>query len=121
MVDAVHQQLVDDLFLFVNKNLNLTVAEMKRDWPGSHEISHTDAKTFLLWVNEEKKIRLVPMDRGDVKGVFGCLALGIKTGGDFIMAECGKNLAQNYNTDGSPPATQCCRKIKDIAFCVLLI
>ena len=112
MVDAVHQQLVDDLFLFVNKNLNLTVAGMKRDWPGSHEISHTDAKTSLLLVNEEKKMRIVPMD----KHVFGCLALGIKTGGDFIMAECGKNLAQNYDTDGSPPATQCCRKIKDIAF-----
>ena len=92
-----------------------------RDWPDSHEISHTDAKTFLLWVNEEKKISIVPMDRGDVTGVFECLALGIKTGGDFVMVEGDKNLAQNYNKKGSPPATQCCRKFQDIAFCVLLI
>ena len=61
MVDAVHQQLVDDLFLFVNNNLNLTVAGMKRVLPGSHEISHTDATTSLLLVNEEKTMRIVPM------------------------------------------------------------
>ena len=113
MVEAVHQQLFNELFCFVNKSLLLTVASMKRDW--------RDAKTFLLWVREEKKISIVPMDRGDVTGVFGSLALGIKTGGDFVMVEGDKNLAQNYNKNGSPPATQCCRKFQDIAFCVLLI
>ena len=98
MVEAVHQQLFNELFCFVNKSLLLTVASMKRDW--------RDAKTFLLWVREEKKISIVPMDRGDVTGVFGSLALGIKTGGDFVMVEGDKNLAQSYNKNGSPPATQ---------------
>ena len=61
-------------------------------------------------------MRIIPMERGDVEGVFGCLACGIKTGGDFVMAECGKDLALAHDTDWSTPATQCCRKIKDIAF-----
>ena len=55
MVEAVHQQLVNELSRFVNKNLLLIVADMKRDW--------WNAKTFLLWVNEKKNKRLVPMDR----------------------------------------------------------
>ena len=48
MDEAVRQQLVDDLFLFVNGDRNLTVAGMKRDWPESHGIFHNAAKTFLL-------------------------------------------------------------------------
>ena len=68
-----------------------------------------------------RKIKDLSPWTGNVKGLSEWHALGIKTGGDFVMVEGGKNLARNYNTDGLPPATQCCRKFKDIAFCVLLI
>ena len=85
MGEGVHKQLVDDIFLFVNGDRNLTVAGMKRDWPDSHGIFHNAAGTFLLWVNEINQMIILPMERGDVTGVFGCLARGIKTGGDFIL------------------------------------
>merc|ERR1712055_1143251 len=51
MDEAVRQQLVDDHFLFVSGDPNLTVAGMERDWPEGRGIFHNAAKTFLLWVN----------------------------------------------------------------------
>merc|ERR1712241_1492314 len=53
MGEKVRQQLVDDHFLFVSGDPNLTVAGMERDWPEGRGIFHNAAKTFLLWVNEE--------------------------------------------------------------------
>ena len=85
MGEGVRKQLVDDIFPFVIGDRNLTVAGMKRDWPDSHGIFHNAAGTFLLWVNEKIQMIILPMERGDVTGVFGCLARGIKTGGDFIL------------------------------------
>merc|ERR1712198_594341 len=57
MDEAVRQQLVDDHFLFVSGDRNLTVAGMERDWPEGRGIFHNDAKTFLMWVNEEDQTR----------------------------------------------------------------
>merc|ERR1712131_493725 len=83
MDEAVRQQLVDDHFLFVSGDRNLTVAGMERDWPGGRGIFHNDAKTFLMWVNEEDQTRIISMEKGgDVKGVFARLARGIKAVGD---------------------------------------
>ena len=48
MEESVCQQLVDDQFLFVKGNRNLTVASMERDWPEGRGIFHNAAKTFLL-------------------------------------------------------------------------
>merc|ERR1719510_1253103 len=94
MDEAVRQQLVDDHFLFVSGDRNLTVAGMERDWPEGRGIFHNDAKTFLLWVNEEDQLRIISMEKGgDVKGVFGRLARGIKAVGDSVKAECGKDFA----------------------------
>merc|ERR1712223_2025022 len=53
MEESVRRQLVDDHFLFVSGDSNLTVAGMERDWPEGRGIFHNDAKTFLVWVNEE--------------------------------------------------------------------
>merc|ERR1712198_264828 len=55
---------------------------------------HNEAKTFLLWVNEEDQMRIISMEKGgDVKGVFARLARGIKAVGDSVKAESGKDFA----------------------------
>merc|ERR1711963_526635 len=46
MDEKVRQQLVDDHFLFVSGDRNLTVAGMERDWPEGRGIFHNAAKTF---------------------------------------------------------------------------
>merc|ERR1712001_647027 len=79
MNEEVRKQLIDDHFLFVSGDKNLTVAGMERDWPEGRGIFHNDAKTFLVWVNEEDQLRIISMQKGgDVKGVFERLARGIK-------------------------------------------
>merc|ERR1712012_180447 len=94
MDEAVRQQLVDDHFLFVSGDRNLTVAGMERDWPEGRGIFHNDAETFLMWVNEEDQTRIISMQKGgDVKGVFARLARGIKAVGDCVKAESGKDYA----------------------------
>merc|ERR1712007_37913 len=90
MEEAVRQQLVDDHFLFVSGDRNLTVAGMERDWPEGRGIFHNDKKTFLIWVNEEDQMRIISMEKGgDVKGVFSRLSRGIKaeSGKEFALSE----------------------------------
>merc|ERR1712242_81085 len=71
MDEGVRQKLVDDHFLFMSGDRNLQVAGMERDWPEGRGIFHNEAKTFLLWVNEEDQTRIISMEKGgDVKGVF---------------------------------------------------
>ena len=97
MKESVRQQLVDDHFLFMSGDRNLTVSGMERDWPEGRGIFHNKEKTFLVWVNEEDQLRIVSMDQGaDIKGVFARLVQGIgevaksvkaKTGKDFMLDE----------------------------------
>merc|ERR1711988_1102077 len=92
MDEAVRQKLVDDHFLFMSGDRNLQVAGMERDWPEGRGIFHNDAKTFLIWINEEDQLRIISMEKGgDVKGVFERLARGIKAVGDSVKAESGKD------------------------------
>merc|ERR1711902_240460 len=94
MAENVRQQLVDDHFLFMSGDKNLTVAGMERDWPEGRGIFHNDAKTSLLWVNEEDQTRIISMQKGgDVKGVFSRLARGIKAVQESVKAESGKDYA----------------------------
>merc|ERR1712066_982722 len=91
MEESVRQQLVDDHFLFVSGDKNLITAGMERDWPEGRGIFHNEAKTFLVWVNEEDQLRIISMQKGgDVRGVFDRLARGIKAVGDSVKAESGK-------------------------------
>merc|ERR1712111_175099 len=91
MSEKVRQQLVDDHFLFMSGDPNLKVAGMERDWPEGRGIFHNEAKTFLVWVNEEDQLRIISMQKGgDVKGVFERLARGIAAVGESVKAECGK-------------------------------
>jgi len=106
MDEKVRQQLVDDHFLFVSGDRNLIVAGMERDWPEGRGIFHNEAKTFLLWVNEEDQMRIISMEKGgDVKGVFSRLARGIKAVGDSVKAESGKDfcLSEQYGYIHSCP------------------
>jgi len=92
MDEATRQQLVDDHFLFMSGDRNLTVAGMERDWPEGRGIFHNDAKTFLVWVNEEDQLRIISMQQGgNVKEVFERLARGIKAVQDSVKAESGKD------------------------------
>merc|ERR1711935_987238 len=92
MNEGIRQQLVDDHFLFVSGDRNLTVAGMERDWPEGRGIFHNAAKTFLIWVNEEDQLRIISMQNGgNVKGVFERLALGIAAVGKSVKAESGKD------------------------------
>merc|ERR1719275_501366 len=92
MDEKVRQQLVDDHFLFVSGDRNLTVAGMERDWPEGRGIFHNDKKTFLIWVNEEDQLRIISMQMGgDVKQVFTRLAKGIKAVQDSVKKESGKD------------------------------
>merc|ERR1711878_196422 len=92
MDEAVRQQLVDDHFLFMSGDPNLKVAGMERDWPEGRGIFHNEAKTFLVWVNEEDQLRIISMQKGgDVRAVFDRLARGIKAVGDSVKAESGKD------------------------------
>merc|ERR1712168_1748888 len=59
MQENIRQQLVDDHFLFVSGDRNLTVAGMERDWPEGRGIFHSEKKTFLIWVNEEDQLRII--------------------------------------------------------------
>jgi protein-arginine kinase len=92
MDEKIRQQLVDDHFLFVSGDRNLTVAGMERDWPEGRGIFHNAEKTFLVWVNEEDQLRIISMQKGgDVKGVFERLARGIKAVQDSVKESAGKD------------------------------
>merc|ERR1711920_255778 len=92
MEESVRQKLVDDHFLFVSGDKNLIAAGMERDWPEGRGIYHNEAKSFLVWVNEEDQLRIISMQKGgDVTGVFSKLARGIKAVGDSVMAESGRS------------------------------
>merc|ERR1712223_1040518 len=92
MNEQVRQQIVDDHFLFVSGDRNLTVAGMERDWPEGRGIFHNEKKTFLIWVNEEDQLRIISMQMGgNVKEVFERLAKGIKAVQDSVKKESGKD------------------------------
>ena len=53
----------------------LEACGLNRDWPRGRGIFHNDAKTFLVWVNEEDQLRIISMQQGaDIGAVFERLA-----------------------------------------------
>jgi len=61
---ATSQQLIDDHFLFKEGDRFLKACNLNRDWPSGRGIFHNDAKTFLVWVNEEDQLRIISMQPG---------------------------------------------------------
>nr|ABN49969.1 arginine kinase [Monosiga ovata] len=78
MTEAERKQLVEDHFLFKKGDRFLESAGANRDWPEGRGIFHNEAKSFLVWVNEEDQMRIISMQPGgNVKEVFERLARGI--------------------------------------------
>lgn len=71
MSAADQQQLIDDHFLFKEGDRFLEACNLNRDWPSGRGIFHNEAKTFLIWVNEEDQLRIISMQKGaGIKEVF---------------------------------------------------
>merc|ERR1712153_177849 len=71
MTEADKKQLIADHFLFKGGDKYLESCGLERDWPEARGIFHNDAKTFLVWVNEEDQLRIISMQAGsDIGGVF---------------------------------------------------
>jgi len=64
MTDAEKKQLIADHFLFKGGDKYLQSAGLEREWPKNRGIFHNDAKTFLVWVNEEDQLRIISMQKG---------------------------------------------------------
>ena len=77
MNEADQKQLIEDHFLFKEGDRFLKCANLNRDWPSGRGIFHNDAKTFLVWVNEEDQLRIISMQKGaGIKEVFQRLSAG---------------------------------------------
>ena len=71
MTKAQQDQLIADHFLFKEGDRFLDACGLNRDWPEGRGIFHNDAKTFLVWVNEEDQLRIISMQQGaDIGAVF---------------------------------------------------
>jgi arginine kinase len=80
MDKKTQQQLIDDHFLFKEGDRFLQAANACRYWPTGRGIYHNDAKTFLVWVNEEDHLRIISMQKGgDLKTIFSRLVNAVKT------------------------------------------
>ena len=64
MSEVVQRQLIDDHFLFKEGDRFLEACNVNRNWPNGRGIFHNDAKTFLVWVNEEDQLRIISMQQG---------------------------------------------------------
>jgi len=75
MTDSQRDGLIKDHFLFKGGDKYLQSCGLERDWPEGRGIYHNDAKTFLVWVNEEDQLRIISMQQGaDIGAVFDRLA-----------------------------------------------
>jgi len=78
MTKETQQKLIDDHFLFKEGDRFLQAANACRYWPTGRGIYHNDAKTFLVWVNEEDHLRIISMqDGGDLGAVYKRMVLGV--------------------------------------------
>ena len=79
MTQAEQNQLIADHFLFKEGDRFLEACGVNRNWPDNRGIFHNDAKTFLVWVNEEDQLRVISMQKGsNIRQVFERLMLALK-------------------------------------------
>merc|ERR1711957_545046 len=63
-------------FLFKGGDKYLESCGLEREWPEARGIFHNDAKTFLVWVNEEDQLRIISMQMGsNIRQVFERLSV----------------------------------------------
>jgi len=76
MTPAEKKQLIEDHFLFKGGDKYLQSCGLENDWPEARGIFHNDAKTFLVWVNEEDQLRIISMQNGsNIRQVFERLSV----------------------------------------------
>jgi len=77
---ATEERLVSDHFLFQEPDEPMLLSwRMERDWPQARGIYHNEAKTALVWVNEEDHLRVISMQKGkDIRQVFDRFASLVK-------------------------------------------
>merc|ERR1719454_2400903 len=76
MTEAEKKQLIADHFLFKGGDKYLQSCGLEREWPEGRGIFHNDAKTFLVWVNEEDQLRIISMQQGsNIRQVFERLSV----------------------------------------------
>lgn len=66
------ERLVKDHFLFQEPDEPMLLSwRMERDWPHARGIYHNEAKSALVWVNEEDHLRIISMEQGhNIRAVF---------------------------------------------------
>merc|ERR1719197_363310 len=66
------ERLIKDHFLFQEPDEPMLLSwRMERDWPHARGIYHNDAKSALVWVNEEDHLRIISMEKGyNIRAVF---------------------------------------------------
>ena len=76
MTDSERDSLIADHFLFKGGDKYLESCGLEREWPEARGIFHNDAKTFLVWVNEEDQLRIISMQQGsNIRQVFERLSI----------------------------------------------
>ncbi|RLB67414.1 MAG: arginine kinase [Deltaproteobacteria bacterium] len=78
MTEEQTQKLIDDHFLFRGKDEMQAASGYHEHWPIARGVFHSDAKDFILWINEGDHMRIISMEQGgDIKRVFERLGRGI--------------------------------------------
>ncbi|KAK7494590.1 hypothetical protein BaRGS_00014243, partial [Batillaria attramentaria] len=78
-------RLTNDHFLFNDTDRFLKSAGGYNDWPAGRGIYYNEAKTFLVWVNEEDHLRIISMQKGgDLGSVYGRLVKAVKALGEKL-------------------------------------
>merc|ERR1712087_491189 len=104
---ATEERLVKDHFLFQEPDEPMLLSwRMERDWPHARGIYHNDAKTALVWVNEEDHLRIISMEKGyNIRAVFDRFANLVKA----VEAACktvgrGLEISEEYGNILSCPS-----------------
>jgi len=96
MTDAEQDKLIEEHLMFDKPVSPLLIASgMARDWPDARGIYHNDAKTFVVWVNEEDHSRIISMQKGgNMKEVFDRFCEGL-TKVETAVKKAGKEFMWN--------------------------
>ena len=76
MTESEKKSLIENHFLFKGSDKKMQSCGLENDWPEARGIFYNDAKTFLVWVNEEDQLRIISMQNGsNIREVFERLSV----------------------------------------------
>merc|ERR1719198_1170070 len=89
MTSADEEKMREEHFLFQEPDSTLLLSSgMGRHWPDGRGIFANDAKSFLVWCNEEDHTRIISMEMGaDIKNVFTRFVLAVNTCEEVVKKE----------------------------------